>query len=226
MDTAPTGKLHQQTLPDGTPLLRLPQKRFYRQRAHANVFNDHQLHYPSSPAEMKWTPLYPAFQFPPARVQFADIGCGFGGLLTSLAPQFPGTVMLGMEIRISVTAYVDARIRALRQIQGLLPDDATAVGGAAGEGKSGEASAGGTNSTHTPTDADKPSTSTSTTAEEAEDRAEARENALASRQKVPGEFQNVGVIRANAMKHLGNFFERGQGDEEWNEEGGVPERSE
>lgn len=38
------GKLHQQTLPDGTPLLRLPQKRFYRQRAHANVFNDHQLH--------------------------------------------------------------------------------------------------------------------------------------------------------------------------------------
>lgn len=159
---------------------------------------------------MKWTPLYPAFQFPPARVQFADIGCGFGGLLTSLAPQFPGTVMLGMEIRISVTAYVDARIRALRQIQGLLPDDATAVGGAAGEGKSGEASAEGTNSTHTPTDADKPSTSTSTTAEEAEDRAEARENALASRQKVPGEFQNVGVIRANAMKHLGNFFERGQ----------------
>lgn len=44
MDAAPTGKLHQQTLPDGTPLLRLPQKRFYRQRAHANVFNDHQLH--------------------------------------------------------------------------------------------------------------------------------------------------------------------------------------
>ena len=44
MDAPTTStKLTQRTLPDGTPLLRLPQKRFYRQRAHANVFNDHQL---------------------------------------------------------------------------------------------------------------------------------------------------------------------------------------
>lgn len=45
MDAPTTStRLTQRTLPDGTPLLRLPQKRFYRQRAHANVFNDHQLH--------------------------------------------------------------------------------------------------------------------------------------------------------------------------------------
>lgn len=28
-------------------------------------------------------------------VEFADVGCGFGGLLMSLAPQFPDTLMLG-----------------------------------------------------------------------------------------------------------------------------------
>ncbi|KAI5449307.1 tRNA (guanine-N(7)-)-methyltransferase (tRNA(m7G46)-methyltransferase) [Naganishia albida] len=198
------GKLLQQTLPDGTPLLRLPQKRFYRQRAHANVFNDHQLHYPASPGEMNWSTLYPAH--PTARVEFADIGCGFGGLLTALAPQFPETLMLGMEIRISVTAYVDARIRALRQIQGLLPvaeaSDASASGGKSAEAEDEQAPDAPPTTTTT--------TTTATTAEEAEDRREAKENALASRQKVPGEFQNVGVIRANAMKHLPNFFEKGQ----------------
>lgn len=147
---------------------------------------------------MNWSTLYPAH--PTARVEFADIGCGFGGLLTALAPQFPETLMLGMEIRISVTAYVDARIRALRQIQGLLPvaeaSDASASGGKSAEAEDEQAP-------------DAPPTTT-TTAEEAEDRREAKENALASRQKVPGEFQNVGVIRANAMKHLPNFFEKGQ----------------
>ena len=29
------------------------------------------------------------------RVEFADIGCGFGGLLMALAPLFPDTLMLG-----------------------------------------------------------------------------------------------------------------------------------
>ena len=32
---------------------------------------------------------------PRNRVEFADIGCGFGGLLTALAPMFPETLMLG-----------------------------------------------------------------------------------------------------------------------------------
>jgi tRNA (guanine-N7-)-methyltransferase len=29
------------------------------------------------------------------KVEFADVGCGFGGLLIALAPQFPDTLMLG-----------------------------------------------------------------------------------------------------------------------------------
>lgn len=31
-------------------------------------------------------------------VEIADIGCGFGGLLVALAPRFPQTLMLGMNI--------------------------------------------------------------------------------------------------------------------------------
>jgi len=31
------------------------------------------------------------------QVEWADVGCGFGGLLMSLAPQFPDTLMLGMS---------------------------------------------------------------------------------------------------------------------------------
>ncbi|KAG8930987.1 tRNA (guanine-N(7)-)-methyltransferase (tRNA(m7G46)-methyltransferase) [Tulasnella sp. 418] len=51
---------------------------------------------------------------PLKRVEFADIGCGFGGLLIALAPMFPDTLMLGMEIRTSVTQYVADKIAALR----------------------------------------------------------------------------------------------------------------
>lgn len=69
-------------------------------------------------------------------VEIADIGCGFGGLLFALAPKFPDTLILGtslsltshnrpenmpftklcsgMEIRMSVTEYVQDKVRALR----------------------------------------------------------------------------------------------------------------
>nr|XP_018264132.1 tRNA (guanine-N(7)-)-methyltransferase [Kwoniella dejecticola CBS 10117]OBR86290.1 tRNA (guanine-N(7)-)-methyltransferase [Kwoniella dejecticola CBS 10117] len=153
-------------------LLQIPQKRFYRQRAHANVFVDHELDYPKSPAEMDWSFHYPKFFSHPdqaepdassasadeaqtqKQVEWADVGCGFGGLLMALAPMFPDTLMLGMEIRMSVTKYVTDRIAATRQYQSMLPPD--------------------------------------------------------SPQRQPGEYQNVSVIRANAMKHIGNFFEKGQ----------------
>ena len=56
-------------------------------------------------------------------VEVADIGCGFGGLLIALSPLFPETLMLGMEIRMQVTAYVADRIAALRsQNQPQTPD--------------------------------------------------------------------------------------------------------
>ncbi|CAJ2505315.1 Uu.00g127090.m01.CDS01 [Anthostomella pinea] len=116
----------------------LPQKRFYRQRAHANPFSDHHLVYPTTPQDMDWSSYFPAFvadQQPnivsePAEateavskpsptkltkdVEVVDIGCGFGGLLVALAPALPDTLLLGMEIRTQVTEYVQDRIRALR----------------------------------------------------------------------------------------------------------------
>ncbi|EPS42885.1 hypothetical protein H072_3194 [Dactylellina haptotyla CBS 200.50] len=176
----------------------LPQKKYYRQRAHANPFSDHRLSYPVSPDEMDWSDYFPAYfskkrklddtaadakedeaeegdtsaasdrpanpvtgiPLDTKKVEIADIGCGFGGLLISLAPTFPETLILGMEIRTQVTAYVQDRITALRN-QSL----AAKKEGTDGDG---EAAA------------------------------------------VPGGYQNIGIIRGNAMKFLPNFFERHQ----------------
>lgn len=50
----------------------------------------------------------------PALVRFADIGCGYGGLLIELGEMFPQKLSLGMEIRVKVSDYVQDRIKALR----------------------------------------------------------------------------------------------------------------
>ena len=97
----------------------LPRKRFYRQRAHSNPFSDHRLDYPASPDKMDWQKFYPGFYDETSgkmtsRVEIADIGCGYGGLLTKLGPEFPDSLVLGMEIRVQVTQYVEDRIIALR----------------------------------------------------------------------------------------------------------------
>ncbi|KAK3303467.1 putative methyltransferase-domain-containing protein [Chaetomium strumarium] len=119
----------------------LPRKKFYRQRAHANPFSDHQLIYPPHPDQMDWSSLYPDYvvdepqdqQTPAApeapadlvsaplrpkriskEVEVADIGCGFGGLLVALGPTMPDKLILGLEIRYAVTQYVEDRIKALR----------------------------------------------------------------------------------------------------------------
>ncbi|XP_075407479.1 tRNA (guanine-N(7)-)-methyltransferase [Tenrec ecaudatus] len=138
-----------------------PQKRYYRQRAHSNPMADHTLRYPVKPEEMDWSELYPEFfapltpnqshddpedkkeKRPQAQVEFADIGCGYGGLLVELSPLFPNTLILGLEIRVKVSDYVQDRIRALRAAPG-------------------------------------------------------------------GGFQNIACLRSNAMKHLPNFFQKGQ----------------
>jgi tRNA (guanine-N7-)-methyltransferase len=62
---------------------------------------------PASPDEMDWSTHYPKFfneeedaagkSKDGKQVEWADVGCGFGGLLMSLAPQFPDTLMLGMS---------------------------------------------------------------------------------------------------------------------------------
>lgn len=53
------------------------------------------------PSEMDWSKHYPTY-YPTKdakcdkKVEFADIGCGYGGLLIALAPLFPETLMIGI----------------------------------------------------------------------------------------------------------------------------------
>ncbi|KAK9485904.1 putative methyltransferase-domain-containing protein [Lipomyces starkeyi] len=140
---------------DSQDKIKLPKKKYYRQRAHSNPFSDHLLEYPIGPNHMDWHKLYPALIPPEAetstddaeakQVEIIDIGCGFGGLLVSLATEFPDKLILGMEIRVQVSHYVEDRIIALRQ-------------------------------QHAP----------------------------------EGKYNNIAVLRANAMKFLPNFFKKGQ----------------
>lgn len=97
-------------------LISLPQKRYYRQRAHVNPIADHDINYPLSPNDMDWSKHY---EFPKTGkepvVRYLDVGCGFGGLLIALASRLPeGSLALGMEIRTKVSDYVQKRILALR----------------------------------------------------------------------------------------------------------------
>ncbi|KAF2722688.1 m7G tRNA methyltransferase [Polychaeton citri CBS 116435] len=169
----------------------LPQKKFYRQRAHANPFSDHDLTYPSHPAAMDWSVHYPHYVLdkdaqatpepgpqipgaaateptpPPAmakQVEVADIGCGFGGLLFALAPRMPETLLLGLEIRTSVTEFVQEKAKALRAQQSQLHPLPPAP-------------------SPPPSHAQAP---------------------------VPGGYQNVSCMRANTMKFLPNFFHKAQ----------------
>lgn len=48
------------------------------------------------------------------QVEIADIGCGYGGLLFALGPKLPDSLVLGLEIRTSVTQFVQGKIKALR----------------------------------------------------------------------------------------------------------------
>lgn len=159
----------------------LPQKKYYRQRAHANPFSDHDLKYPESPAAMNWSEHYPAYVVKPEessevcgplrlskQVTVADIGCGFGGLLFALAPRFPDSLILGMEIRTSVTEFVQEKIKALRKQHETLED---------------------------PTAPAKPTQ---------------KKNKTQTAAPAAHSYQNVSCLRANTMKFLPNFFVKGQ----------------
>jgi tRNA (guanine-N7-)-methyltransferase len=87
---------------------KLPRKRFYRARAHSNPLSDSHFPVPVSPEEFDLSQHYPRY-FPAdkgggeaaasPRIRFADVGCGFGGLLVGLSPLFPDKLMIGMELR-------------------------------------------------------------------------------------------------------------------------------
>lgn len=196
----------------------IPQKRWYRQRAHANPFSDHSLEYPSQPSEMNWGTIFPKYydsktgkkkQEYQAKggkgVEFADVGCGFGGLLMQLAPLFPDTLMLGLEIRVHVTQYVHDKIVALRLAaqQGRL------------EHAQPSSESPSTTTVAAPSTSETPNTTSDTPAAAAgdeEDQDEATQNAalLSSAHLTPGSYHNLGVLRANGMKFLPNFFTKHQ----------------
>lgn len=96
------------------PVPKLPQKKFYRQRAHCNPMSDHNLDYPINPLTVDWYQWY-GEESRTNKVEFLDIGCGYGGLLFRLSEEFPTKLSMGMEIRVKVTDFVQDKIIALRQ---------------------------------------------------------------------------------------------------------------
>ena len=102
----------QTVLPD-REINKKPQKKYYRQRAHTNPLADHSFEYPVKPSAWKDTfdklydlPRSSQEEDAPKKVTFADIGCGYGGLLVSLSTMFPDNLALGIEIRVKVSDYV------------------------------------------------------------------------------------------------------------------------
>uniref|UniRef100_A0A0D3DCZ7 tRNA (guanine-N(7)-)-methyltransferase n=1 Tax=Brassica oleracea var. oleracea TaxID=109376 RepID=A0A0D3DCZ7_BRAOL len=112
--------MESETKPTFSKSTGLPRKRFYRARAHSNPLSDSHFPIPISPSHVDFSLHFPKFvgtnnEEVSKKVEFADIGCGFGGLLISLATLFPDTLMIGMELRDKVTEYVKERILALRK---------------------------------------------------------------------------------------------------------------
>ena len=97
----------------------MPQKKFYRQRAHCNPLSHNDaFEYPLRHDLMDWTAEhYPAWKesSEASRPTVLDIGCGFGGLTVALSKALPNETILGMEIRAKVTEFVRLRILALRK---------------------------------------------------------------------------------------------------------------
>lgn len=65
---------------------------------------------------MDWSTHYPAYFSQPnedgsinpgeKKVEWADVGCGFGGLLMALAPLFPEKLMLGTSSHTPQTQFL------------------------------------------------------------------------------------------------------------------------
>ncbi|KDN39011.1 hypothetical protein K437DRAFT_259213 [Tilletiaria anomala UBC 951] len=230
----------------------IPQKKWYRQRAHANPFSDHMLTYPAHPAAMDWSEHFPDFLLPPHSpetnpsqpprlsqpVCFADIGCGFGGLLMDLAPLFPDTLMVGMEIRQQVADYVVHKVRALRlaarseHVPEAHPTDSDASAaplelsseedqrkGSKRERSDAAAPSGKVSGARKATKRAKGGTPASSInqdeapeggGEDDENERTANEALVRGASDVPGGYKNVSALRANCMKFLPNFFHKAQ----------------
>jgi tRNA (guanine-N7-)-methyltransferase len=84
---------------------------------------------PYEPSEIGYAKLYPQHAVAGAaadddeqienanenRITFADVGCGYGGLTVALGKLYTDKLVLGMEIRPKVVAYVRQRIDKLHE---------------------------------------------------------------------------------------------------------------
>ena len=85
----------------------------FRARAHSNPYNDGLFNPPQDPSKLPFDQL---FQDPISKtVDWCDIGCGYGGLLASLAPEFPEKTMIGLEIRDRVADFCRQRVLQMRE---------------------------------------------------------------------------------------------------------------
>ncbi|KAL7449063.1 LOW QUALITY PROTEIN: hypothetical protein ACHAWC_001162 [Mediolabrus comicus] len=111
----------------------MPQKKFYRSRAHCNPLSFNEaFDYPTRPDLFDWTeehyPDHPSLsqgsekesssgfnsQSASIRPDVLDVGCGFGGLTMALSPALPNNTILGLEIRSKVTEYIAHRCKSER----------------------------------------------------------------------------------------------------------------
>jgi tRNA (guanine-N7-)-methyltransferase len=90
-----------------------------RTRPHRNPLAENDDDHPRCHAEVSAERLptyYPALDgSAPADVEIADIGCAFGGMLIALAPHFPTSNMLGLEIRPKVVEFAQEKVMELRK---------------------------------------------------------------------------------------------------------------
>ncbi|GKT34864.1 putative multi-domain containing protein [Aduncisulcus paluster] len=84
----------------------------FRSRAHANPLSDDHIKNPSSPDDFDYAAFYPGFS-PEKRIAYFDIGSGYGGLLSFMAPHLPDDLIIGMELRVQPVSYAQEQI--LRQ---------------------------------------------------------------------------------------------------------------
>ncbi|SCU64388.1 tRNA (guanine-N(7)-)-methyltransferase, putative [Trypanosoma equiperdum] len=86
-----------------------------RTRPHRNPLAENSDNHPDCPAELQeqCTTLFPGMDNPV--ITLVDVGCAFGGMLFSLAPDFPDVCMLGLEIRPKVVEFAQNKVMKLRE---------------------------------------------------------------------------------------------------------------
>ncbi|KAL7675124.1 hypothetical protein ACOME3_001393 [Neoechinorhynchus agilis] len=102
------------------PAVSYPKKKLFKQRAHSNPFSFHSCdNVPSNPSMLCLESMFSSTALLKCKqVSVLDIGCGYGSVLCSLGSHFHQRLCLGMEIRVSVSEFVQQRIASGRDIHG------------------------------------------------------------------------------------------------------------